>query len=95
MNVFLAALNSVVPHFRVKGDTLLVSQGHPFSRVRIDLREVAAYKLPGPAAIRLRLFRDRWMSLSTEGFRPSEVAALCALLNRRQRQNHQKHDPDA
>jgi hypothetical protein len=95
MSVFLAALNSVVPHFRVRDHTLSVSQGHPFSRVQIDLREVAAYKLPGPAAIRLRLFRDRWMSLSTVGFRPSEVAALCALLNHWQKQNHQKHGPEA
>ncbi|MBA4148662.1 MAG: hypothetical protein H0X66_11160 [Verrucomicrobia bacterium] len=95
MNVFLAALNSVVPHFRVRGHMLSVSQGHPFSRVHIDLREVAAYKLPGPAAIRLRLFRGHWMSLSTEGFRPSEVGALCDLLNQWQKQNHQKHEPQA
>jgi len=92
MSVFLAALNSVVPHFRVRGHTLLLSQGHPFSRVQIDLRQVAAHKMPSPATLRLRLFRGRWTSLSMDGFRPSEVAALSALLTRWERQNHQRND---
>mgnify|MGYP000923939766 CR=1 FL=1 len=41
MSVFLAALHLVVPHYSVRGHTLLLSQGHPFSRVEIDLRRVA------------------------------------------------------
>lgn len=82
MNVFLAALHSVVPHFRVRGHLLLLSQGHPFSRVVIDLREVAAHKLPGPATLRLRKFRGPWVSFSMQGFRPAEVTALRALLSR-------------
>jgi len=92
MSVFLAALDSVVPHFRVRGTTLLLSQGHPFSRVEIDLRTVAAHKVPGLAILRLRLFRDRWMSYSMQGFRSSEISALCALLTRWERQNHHHHE---
>ncbi|MSU33321.1 MAG: hypothetical protein EXS25_11855 [Pedosphaera sp.] len=49
MNVFLAALNSVAPHFRVRGHTLRLSRGHPLERVEINLRGVAAHKTPGPA----------------------------------------------
>jgi len=37
MTIFLAALNSVAPHFRVKGHMLFLSQGHPFTRMQIDL----------------------------------------------------------
>jgi len=70
---------------------LSLSQGHPFRRVEIDLRKVAAHKIPGPAALRLRLFREHWQSFSLEDFRPSEVSALCALLTRWERQNHLKH----
>lgn len=95
MSIFLAALNSVAPHFRVRGDKLLLSQGHPFSRVEIDLREVAAHKMPGPATLRLRQFRGRWASYSMQGFRPAEITALRALLTRWERQNHQRHEPDA
>jgi len=95
MNVFIAALDSVVPHFRVRDGTLSLSQGHPFVRVQIDLREVAAHKLPGPATLRLRLFRGRWTSFSMQGFRPAEIAALCALLTNWERQNHQRHEKAA
>lgn len=92
MNVFLAALNSVAPHFTVRGHTLLLSQGHPFSRVEIDLREVAAHKMPARAMLQLRQLRGRWVSYSMQGFRPAEIIALRALLTRWQRQNHQRHD---
>jgi hypothetical protein len=95
VNVFLAALNSVAPHFRVRGHTLFLSHGHPFDRVEIDLREVAAHKMPGPATLRLRRLRGRWESFSMEGFRPSEVSALCALLTRWERQNHYRREPNA
>jgi hypothetical protein len=88
MSIFLTALNSVAPHFRVRGHLLSLSQGHPFHRVEIDLRKVAAHKMPGPATLRLRLFREHWRSFSMEGFRPSEVSVLCALLTRWERQNH-------
>src|SRR3954468_17954762 len=56
MSMFLAALNSIVPHFRVRGHILFLSQAHPLSRIEIDLRRVAAHKMPGPAALRLRFF---------------------------------------
>jgi len=92
MSVFLSALNSVAPHFRVRGDTLFISQGHPFSRVEIDLRQVAAHKLPGLATLHVRLFRGRWKEYSMEGFRPSEISRLRALLTRWEKQNHQRHE---
>ena len=92
MNVFLSALNSVAPHFRLRGHTLFISQGHPFNQVEIDLRQVAAHKLPGVATIHLRLFRGRWKEYSMEGFRPSEISRLHALLTRWVKQNHQKHE---
>lgn len=97
MNVFLAALQSVVPHFRVRGYMLLLSQGHPFSRVAIDLRDVAAHKQPGPLSLRLRMFRGRWVSFSMKGFRPGDVTALRALLSRWEILNHQRsrRHPDA
>jgi hypothetical protein len=95
MSVFLAALNSIAPHFRVRGHTLSLSQGHPFSRVQIDLRQVAAHKLPELATLRLRLFRGQWMNFSMDGFRTAEVAALCNLLARWESQNHQKREPEA
>ena len=95
MSVFLAALNFVVPHFTVRGHSLFLSQGHPFSRVEIDLREVAAHKLPRTETLQLRQFRRRWTSYSMQGFRPSEIAALRALLTRWEVQNHQRHEPSA
>jgi len=95
MSIFLAAVDSVVPHFRVRGHTLLLSQGHPFSRIEIDLRGVAAHKVPGLATLRLRLFRGRWMSYSMQGFRPPEISALCALLTRWERHNHHHHEQRA
>jgi hypothetical protein len=95
MNVFVSALNAVARHFRVRGHILLISQDHPFSQTEIDLRQVAAHKLPGPATLRLRLFRGRWTEYSMDGFRPREIARLCALLTRWERQNHQKHEPEA
>jgi len=93
MGVFLSALNAVAPHFRVRGWTLFISQGHPFSVVEIDLRQVAAHKVPGAASIYVRLFRGRWKEYSLEGFRPAEISKLRALLGHWQKQNHQKHEP--
>lgn len=84
-------MNSVAPHFRVRGDTLFISQGHPFSRIKIDLRQVEAHKMPGLARLHLRLFRGRWKEYSLESFRPSEIPRLHALLTRWEKQNHQKH----
>ena len=95
MNVFLAILNSVAPHFRVRGHTLLLSQGHPFTRVEIDLRQVAAHKLPGLSTLRLRLLRGQWASYSLAGFRLAEVTALRALLTRWEHQNHLPSTPIA
>jgi hypothetical protein len=92
MSVFLSALNSVAPHFRVRGHTLSISQGHPFNQIQIDLRQVAAHKLPGVAKLRLRLLRGGWKDYSMEGFRPSEISGLRSLLTRLQKQNHQKHE---
>src|SRR5437660_4393832 len=94
MNLFLAALNSGVPHFRVRGDTLLLSQGHPFSRTKLDLRQVAAHKLPSQLCLQVRLLRGRWMEFQLDGFRPAEIVRLRALLTRWQRQNHQRHEPE-
>lgn len=54
MNVFLSALNAVAPHFRVRGQTLFISQGHPFSQVEIDLSQVAAHKFPSVATLHVR-----------------------------------------
>ena len=89
MTVFLVVLNAVAPHFRVRGHKLLLSQGHPFTRVEIDLRRVAAHKLPSISTLRLRLLRGRWESYSLAGFRRSEITALQALLTHWERQNHQ------
>jgi hypothetical protein len=95
MNVFVSALNAIAPHFRVRGHTLLISQGDLFSRTGIDLRQVAAHNLPGMITLHLRLFRGRWQQYSMEGFRSREVARLCTLLTRWEKQNHQKHEPEA
>ena len=86
---------TILPHFTVRGHSLFLSQGHPFSRVEIDLREVAAHKLPRTETLQLRQFRRRWTSYSMQGFRPSEIAALRALLTRWEVQNHQRHQPSA
>lgn len=94
MNLFLAALNAAVPHFRVRGDTLLLSQGHPFTRTELDLRQIAAHKLPSPLCLQVRLFRGRWLHFRLDGFRPSEISRLRGLLTHWQRQNHQRHEPE-
>jgi hypothetical protein len=92
MNVFQSALNLVAPHFRVRGYTLFISQGDLFTQVEIDLRRVSAHKLPGVATLHLRLLRGRWKQYSLEGFRPSEISRLRALLTRWEKQNHQNHE---
>jgi hypothetical protein len=92
MNVFQSAVNLVAPHFRVRGDTLFIAQGDPFTQVEIDLRQVSAHKLPGLATLHLRLFRGRWKQYSLDGFRSSEISRLRALLTRWEKQNHQKHE---
>ena len=92
VNVFQSALNSVAPHFRVRGETLFIAQGDPFTQVAIDLRQVSAHKSPGVGTLHVRLFRGRWKPYSLEGFRPSEIAKLRALLTRWEKQNHQKHE---
>jgi hypothetical protein len=94
MNVFLAALHRICPHFKVEGETLLLSQGHSFSRIAIDLRQIAAHKFPGPATLRLRLLRGQWQSYSMEGFRPFEIDGLVELLERWERENHRKPGGD-
>lgn len=95
MNIFLAALNRMAPHFRVRGTTLWLAQGHPFSNVHIDLTQVAAHKIPAPGSLRLRTLRGRWADYSLAGFRPGEIARLRRLLTHWQRRNHAKHDPEA
>jgi hypothetical protein len=92
MNVFQSALNAVAPHFRVRDHTLFIAQGDPFSQIEIDLRQVAAHKLPGLATLHLRLFRGRWKQYSLEDFRSSEISKLRVLLTRWEKQNHQKHE---
>jgi hypothetical protein len=92
MNVFQSALNAVAPHYRVRGHSLFIAQGNPFSQIEIDLRQVATHKLPGLATLHLRLFRGRWKEYSMEGFRSSEISRLRALLTRWEKQNHQKHE---
>ena len=92
MNVFQSALNAVAPHFRVSGPTLFITQGDPYSQIEVDLRQVAAHKLPGLATLHVRLFRGRWKEYSMDGFRSSEIARLRALLTRWEKQNHQKHE---
>jgi hypothetical protein len=92
MNVFQSALNAVAPHFRVRGHTLFIAQGDLFSQVEIDLSQVAAHKLPGLATLHLRLFRGRWKQYAMEGFRPTEISRLRALLTRWEKQNHHKHE---
>lgn len=91
MNVFQSALNAVAPHFRVRGHFLFIAQGDMFNQVEIDLRQVAAHKLPELMTLHLRLFRGRWKQYSLEGFRSSEISRLRTLLTRWQKQNHQKH----
>lgn len=88
MNVFLAALDATVPHFRVRGETLFLSQGHPFSQVALDLPRVAAHKLVSPLRLHVRMLRGRWMQFELDGFRPAEVRRLRALLTSWQRRNH-------
>lgn len=90
MNIFLAALHFFVPHFRVRGHILLLSQGHPFNRVAIDLHDIGAHKMPGPATLRLRKLRGPWVSFSMQGFRPAEVSELRALLRHWEALNHQR-----
>jgi hypothetical protein len=94
MNPFLAALNTAVPHFRVRGEKLFLSQGHPFTRIELDLRQVAAHKLPSPLFLHVRLLRGRWMQFRLDGFRPSEITRLRSVLTQWQRQNHQRHDTE-
>ena len=80
MNVFQSALNAVTPHFRVSGHSLFITQGDPFVQTEIDLRQIAAHKLPGLSTLHLRLFRGRWKEYSMARFRSSEIAKLLALL---------------
>jgi hypothetical protein len=95
MNPFFAALNSVAPHFTVRDHALVLSHGHPFNRVEIDLRTVAGHRMPGPATLRLRQFRGRWTTHSMNGFRPSEIQGLQALLTAWEKRNHQRQEPYA
>ena len=94
MNVFSVALNGVLPHFRVRGDKLLLSQGHPLNRTEIDLRQVAAHKLPSPICLQIRLLRGRWVQYQLDGFRPAEITRLRSLLTARQRQDHLRHETE-
>ena len=95
MNLFLVILNAWVPHFLVRGHTLWLSQGHPFSRIEIDLRQVAAHKLPDLFTLRLRLLPGQWTTYSLAGFRTAEITALRAVLTRCERQNHLPSEPSA
>lgn len=88
MSVFLSALNAVVPHVRVRGHTLLLSQGHPFTTVEFDLRRLAAHKQVSPTVIRLRSLRGRWTEFSLDGFRPAEIRRLRGLLDHWEQSNH-------
>ncbi len=90
VNIFLAVLNRLTSHFRVRGHMLLLSQDHPLDRVEIDLRQIASHKIPGPATLRLRLLRGGWTSYSMADFRPSEVTALSSLLTRWEKLNHRQ-----
>jgi hypothetical protein len=94
MNLFLAALNTAVPHFQVRGEKLLLSQGHPFTRAELDLRQVAAHKLPSQLCLQVRLLRGRWMQFRLDGFRLSEITRLRSVLTYWQRQNHQRHEAE-
>lgn len=94
MNVFPAALHRFCSHVEVRDHILLLSQGHPFTRVEIDLRQVSAHKFPGPGTLRLRLLRGQWESYSLEGFRPFEIDGLIELLERWERMNHRQPDGD-
>jgi hypothetical protein len=95
MNVFQSALNAVRPHFRVRGHSLFIAQEHLLGQCEIDLRQVAAHKLPQLSTLQLRLFRGRWKEYSLAGFRSSEISKLRALLTRWEKQNHQKHEATA
>ena len=88
MNLFLVILNAWVPHFLVRGHTLWLSQGHPFSRI-------AAHKLPDLFTLRLRLLPGQWTTYSLAGFRTAEITALRAVLTRCERQNHLPSQPSA
>jgi hypothetical protein len=92
MNAFQSALNAMAPHFRVRAHSLFIAQGDPFSQVVIDLRQVAAHKLPGLATLQLRLFRGRWKQYSLDGFRSSEILRLRSILTRWEKQNHKKYE---
>lgn len=94
MNVFLAALNRVLPHFSVRGDRLLLSQGHPFSRTELCLPQLAAHKEPSPLCLQVRLLRGRWLQFCLDGFRPSEITRLKAVLLHWEQQNHRRHEPE-
>ena len=72
----------------------MLSEGHPFNCAKIDLRQVAAHKLPSPLCLQIRLFRGRWIHYHLRGFRPAEVTRLRALLTERQRQNHQSNETE-
>lgn len=92
MSAFLAALDAIVPHFKVKGPMLALAQGHPFHRVEIDLRQVASHKMPNQTTLRLRLLRGRWQDYALKGFRSREVSAVQALLTEWAARNHQPAD---
>ena len=89
MNIFLAALNQAVPHFKIRDGSLLLSQGHPWNRARLDLCHVAAHRVPSPLRLQIRLFRGSWMDFSLDGFRPAEVVRLRRILRDSERKNHQ------
>jgi hypothetical protein len=89
MNIFLTALNQAVPHFKIREGLLLLSQGHPWNRTRIELNKVAAHRLPSPLRLQIRLFRSKWIDFSLDGFRPEEVIRLRRALLEWERKNHQ------
>jgi hypothetical protein len=90
MNIFLAALNQAVPHFKIRDGSLLLSQGHPWSRMQLDLGQVAAHRVPSPLRLQIRLFRGNWMDFSLDRFRPTEVVRLRRILTDSERRNHQR-----
>jgi hypothetical protein len=90
MNIFLAALNQAVPHFKIQKGFLVLSQGHPWNRTRIDLSKVAGHRIPSPLRLQIRLLRGNWIEFSFDGFRPAEVVRLRTVLMEWECRNHRR-----
>jgi hypothetical protein len=78
----------------LRGRAEVVSVDIEDTRAEIDLRQVAAHKLPSPMCLQIRLLRGRWVNYQLDGFRPAEITRLRSLLTKREHQNHLRHESE-